>query len=391
LRDGFVLRGRVLGEGRVVDVVVRDGRITHIRSAGATAADFGDDAAILGPTLFDIQVNGAFGASLQEPDLDPQVLYTITEKLAAEGVSHWVPTLITAPLETMENSCRVIAGALAADRRLARAVPGIHLEGPCISPEDGPRGAHKREYVRPPLSKDFDRLWHAAEGKVTYTTVAPDQPKAAAYIRHVIGLGVVVSLGHHAATAEQIGAAVDAGAAMCTHLGNGLSSQMHRHHNPLWPQLAEDRLHASLIADLHHLPPAVLRAFVRCKRPALTMLTSDAVHLAGMRAGHYDLLGMAVELRKDGKICLSGTDLLAGSSLMLLQGVVNAWRHTDLTLDEAFRSASQIPGKLFGLRHRFRMPRVGERANVVLFAPGDAPNSARVVASVVHGQLHQKR
>ena len=387
MKASFVVRGRILDAGRAVDILVRDGRIARISPARAAAADFGHESAIIGPTLFDIQVNGAFGASLQDSDLDPQVLSTITEKLAAWGVSHWVPTLITAPLDAMENSCRVIAQALRKNRRLARAIPGIHLEGPCISPEDGARGAHKREYVRVPNTKEFDLLWRAAEGRITYTTVAPDQARAAAYIRHVVSRGVVVSLGHHAATAQQITAAVDAGARMCTHLGNGLSSQMHRHFNPLWPQLAEDRLHASFIADMHHLPQAVLSSFVRCKRPALTMLTSDAVHLAGMRPGKYDLLGMGVELRKDGKICLIGTDLLAGSSLMLLQGVVNTWRCTDLSLEEALRSASIIPARLLGLRHPFHTPRMGDRANVVAFESGERPNEARILTAVVHGQL----
>jgi N-acetylglucosamine-6-phosphate deacetylase len=161
--------------------------------------------------------------------------------------------------------------------------------------------------------------------------------------------------------------AVDAGARLCTHLGNGAASQIHRHLNPLWPQLAEDRLTASLIADLHHLPEPALKTFVRAKQPERVILVSDCVNLAGMKPGKYSLFGTAVELKKTGKICLSGTDLLAGSSLMLLEGVLNTWRVTGMSLSESFASATTIPARLFGLRLPLGLPAMGRKANLTVF------------------------
>jgi N-acetylglucosamine-6-phosphate deacetylase len=153
---------------------------------------------------------------------------------------------------------------------------------------------------------------------------------------------------------------------MCTHLGNGIASTINRHNNPLWPQLAEDRLLASVIADLEHLPPPILKTIARVKGPDRLMITSDAVHIAGLKPGHYDLAGMPVELLKTGRIRLSGTDLLAGSATTLLQGVLNVARYTDLTLTQAFACASRVPGALFDVKNL--VPRESAaRANLVVF------------------------
>ena len=361
-----IIRGVLVGEERPSDVVVRDGEVVSVSPAGAGAADIGSSTSIIGPTLFDIQVNGVAGIDLQRPGVAPEDVVSITDTLARGGVSHWVPTLITGPHDAMERACRVIAEALQ-EEAVARAALGIHLEGPHISPKDGPRGAHPKQHVRKPDIHEFDRLLDAAAGKILYTTVAPEIEGAVDFIKAVLDRGVVVALGHHDASADDVAKAVDAGARFCTHLGNGLASMIHRHHNPLWAQLAEDRLAASFIPDLEHLPPAVLKSLIRAKRPENTVLTSDCVHLAGLDPGKYDLGGTDVELLPSGRICLSGTDLLAGSSLMLLQGIVNAFQVADLSVEQAFASATTIPAGLLGLELPAATPAVGRKADLVVF------------------------
>jgi len=389
--EKLLLRGKFPDSSTPVDIVLQRGKVAAVRKAGRATPDLGSPEAWIAPPLFDIQVNGVNGISLQGAELWVADVAAISDYLAHWGVKYWVPTLVTGSLDEMEAGCRVLAAALR-DRRLARSIPGIHLEGPCISPEDGPRGAHPRRHVRPPKLAEFDRLYKAADGKVLYTTVAPELPGAVPYIRGVVRRGVQVSLGHHAASAAQVKAAADAGARLCTHLGNGAAAQMHRHLNPIWPQLAEDRLHASLIADLHHLPPEVLQSFVRAKQPKRLVLTSDCVDLAGMPPGKYTFSGADVELRRDGKICLSGTDFLAGSSLMLLQGVVNTWRNTDLTLGQALASASSIPASLFGLRHRFELPKPGRKADFLLFeASESAPTPPKLLAVFHDGKAVEEK
>ncbi len=361
-----LLRGRFPGERKVVTVELDRGRVKRVARGARCAVDFGGGEAVLASTLFDSQVNGAGGVCIQGAEVKVEDIRAVTNYLARYGVSHWVPTLVTGPLEEMEHGCRVVAEALC-EKDLARAIPGVHLEGPCISKEDGPRGAHPVDFVRNPNLKDFDRLLRATEGKVLYTTVAPELPRACRYIAGVAARGVTVSLGHHGASAEQIAKAVAAGARLCTHLGNGTASCMHRHRNPLWPQLAEDRLWAGLIPDLHHLPPEVLKVMVRAKGPERVVLVSDCVDLTGLKPGEYTFQGAAVELKRDGMICLKGTDMFAGSSLHLLQGVLNAFQHTDMSLAEAFASATTIPMRLFGLRLPLGMPREGRRANLMVF------------------------
>lgn len=360
------LRGRLLGRETPSDVVVRDGKVISVTPSGRGRADAGSRSAIFAPTLFDMQVNGAFGVDLQSLSLTAEDVGNLTRLLAARGVSCWMPTIITGALDSMEHGCRVIAEAVK-DREVGRAVAGIHIEGPFISPQDGPRGAHALAHVRKPSLREFDRLQKAAEGRIRCVTTAPELNGALAFIKGLVSRDVTVSLGHHNANADQIARAVDAGARLSTHLGNGLGSMIHRHLNPLWPQLAEDRLAAGLIADLEHLPAQALKTFIRAKRPERVILTSDCVHIAGLAPGKYKLGINAVELLPSGRVCLIGTDFLAGSSLMLLQGVINAAETTGLTLEQAFASASDIPARLFGSNRRFTPPKPGSKADFVLF------------------------
>lgn len=361
-----IVRGTPVGEKNPRDIVVRDGKVAAIRPAGRARPDVGANDTVIGPTLFDTQVNGVGGVTLHTTKLEPEDVRKVTDTLASFGVSHWMPTMATRSLEQMAHGCRTIAQALD-DKTVARAVPGIHVEGPYISPVDGPRGAHPKQHVRPPSLREFDQLNKAADGHIMCVTLAPEVRGAVPFIKALVRRGVTVALGHHNGSADDVARAVDAGARLCTHLGNGLASMIHRHQNPLWPQLADDRLTAALIADLEHLPRHALKTFIRAKGPDNVVLASDCVFLAGMKPGRHQLAGQEVELLPSGRICLVGTDLLAGSSLMLVQGVVNAARVTDLTIEQAFACASTIPAKLFGLRHRFALPKKGAKANFLAF------------------------
>jgi len=391
-RFSGLVRGVVLGENAPADIVVERGRVLRKTAAGRRKADLGSRTAIVAPTLFDIQVNGAFGIDLQSPTLQPEEVAALSALLAAQGVSRWAPTLITQSQYRLERNCRVLAEAME-DRNLRRAIPGIHLEGPYLSPNDGPRGAHPKRHIRKPSLREFDRLLKAAGGRILLTTLAPELPGAIPYIRRVVQRGVRVALGHHEAGEAAIARAVEAGAVLSTHLGNGLAPRLDRHDNPLWAQLSQDRLSASLIADLHHLPPSVLKTFVRAKGPERIVLVSDAVHLAGLDPGRYDLAGTPVELQRSGKISLVGTGLLAGSSLMLIEGVANAAHHTGLTLQQAFASASRIPAKILGIKGAFLSAKAGSTANFLILerTRDKDPQGFRLQASIIRGELYTGR
>ncbi|MCK5862504.1 MAG: hypothetical protein KAH38_08465, partial [Candidatus Hydrogenedentes bacterium] len=283
------------------------------------------------------------------------------------------------------HRCRILAEALT-DPFLAKHIPGIHLEGPHISPQDGPRGAHPPAHVIPPSISAFNRLYQAANKKITYITLAPELPGATALIRAATRRGTLVALGHHDANIHHIENAVRAGARLCTHLGNGMTPQIHRHQNILWPQLADDRLYASFIADLEHIPPPALHVFTRAKGIQRSIITSDSVFLSGMKAGRYQMFGADVEMKRSGRVCLAGTELLAGSSLMLLQGVWNIYQHTDHTLMQAFEAASILPRSLFNIPAASWPPKKGEKADFMLckVIPKNKKNRALCVQALVH-------
>jgi len=299
---------------------------------------------------FDVQVNGFAGIDLNGAAVTPHELHTLTERLHAEGVTRYLATVITNAPERMADSLAAIASARSSHAALAHAVAGVHLEGPFISGVDGARGAHPLEHVRSADITLFDDLAAAAGGAIRLVTLAPEVTGGIALIERLRERGVVVAIGHSLADKATLQRAVEAGAALSTHLGNGAPAVLPRHPNLIWDQLADDALYASLIFDGHHLPVAVMRVMARAKGPHRTILTSDAVALARMAPGIYDAaVGGRVELSPTGRLTLAGTPYLAGSASSLLDGVDVAHRLVGLTPDVALAAASANPRALLGI------------------------------------------
>jgi N-acetylglucosamine-6-phosphate deacetylase len=249
---------------------------------------------------------------------------------------------------------------------VSRRIAGIHLEGPYISAEDGPRGAHPREHCRPPCWDEFQRLQRAAGGRIRLVTLSPEYPEAAAFVSRAVASGVVVAMGHTAASGAQIGEAVDAGARLSTHLGNGAHRLLPRHPNYIWNQLADDRLSASLIVDGHHLPADVVRVFVRAKSPGRCILVSDMAAQAGLPPGRYRGGLCEVEILPTGRLVIAGqAELLAGATAPLGTGIARLVADGTASLDEAVRMASHQPAALMGLPCGRFEP--GEIADFVVF------------------------
>ena len=179
-----------------------------------------------------------------------------------------------------------------------------------------PRGAHPREHVHARQLDDFNRRQDAAGGRIVLVTLAPEVPGALALIEHLVASGVRVAIGHTAATPQQIGDAIAAGATLATHLGNGCAQMLPRHPNVIWELLAADALFASLIVDGHHLPPATVKAMVRAKGRGRTILVTDAIAAAGVprRDVIHDRRRRRASSATDGRVSLPGTPYLAGSA-----------------------------------------------------------------------------
>lgn len=383
--DSISVRGIPVSQSFPVTLVIRDGRIiAHDVQNAIRNIDLGDDECYFAPLLFDAQVNGGFGVSVQDDKLDADQLLRLSEHLRQTGVVRWIPTVVTNALERMEHICRTISESIRRYPELRRAMPGIHLEGPWISPEDGPRGAHPCEFVREPSVRDWEKLYRASNGAVAYVTLAPERKQALSLIRRIRADGVKVSLGHHNASPEVMLKAVEAGAELCTHIGNGIGNWLHRHLNPIWFALAEDRLSVSVIADGHHLPGYVMRVIAKAKGVDNIVLVSDATQFLGMRPGRYSEFGATVRLYSNRKLCLEGTPYLAGSASPLLDCVLQWHKATSLPLMSCFRSASAVPARLFGVSMpRWRL-KVGSQANGILFRWDRETDRVRVLA-VFHG------
>jgi N-acetylglucosamine-6-phosphate deacetylase len=223
------------------------------------------------------------------------------------------------------------------------------MEGPYLSPDEGPRGAHPREHVLPATIDDFRRRQDAASGRIVLVTLAPEVAGAIGLIEHLVASGVRVAIGHTAATPSQIDEAVRAGATLATHLGNGCAQLLPRHPNVIWELLAADAVCASLIVDGHHLPPATVKAMVRAKGPHRTILITDATAAAASPPGRFTLGDTECELDGQARVSLPGTPYLAGSALTLDRAIANTVRFTGMPMHEVIPMASTIPAGYLGM------------------------------------------
>jgi N-acetylglucosamine-6-phosphate deacetylase len=364
-----------------VDVVCAEGRITSLAPAGPEAADH--EADWIAPALFDLQINGCDGISFNSSRLRPEDVRHVVGVCRRHGIAGLCPTLITNEREALLHGFDTLRRACEEDADLARALPAFHLEGPYISPEDGPRGAHPLRHVRPPDWDEFRRFQDTAGGRIRLVTLAPEHNGALAFIEKLAASGVVVALGHTAATPARIRDAIAAGARLSTHLGNGSHAQLPRHENYLWEQLAADELWASIIADGHHLPPAVLRCILRVKTPARTVLTCDASSLAGRPPGRYREWDQEFEVLPTGRIVVPGTTFLAGSGVFTDACVGHLLALGEVRLADAVDMASARPRQLLGLEPR--PLQVGAPADLILF--DWQPAAFRIRTSIIAGGI----
>jgi N-acetylglucosamine-6-phosphate deacetylase len=325
-----------------------------------------DNPPFLSPGWIDLQVNGYAGVDYNSPNASHEDIGLSLRELHACGVTRLLATVITGSFDNMVAALRNLADSR---ERIpeGESIEGIHLEGPYISPEDGPRGAHPRNSVRPPDLQEFERLQEAARGLIRLVTLAPEWPAAPRFIETLVGRGIVVSIGHTGASSEQIAAAVAAGATMSTHLGNAAHSVLPRLANYIWDQLAEDRLAAGFIVDGVHLGPAFIKVALRAKGAERSLLTTDAVAPAGCAPGRYRLGEVEVDLTHDGSVRIAGQSRLAGSVLRMDRGIENLMKLAGLSLSEAVTMATRNPARVGHIAGRQKGLVPGDRADIVQF------------------------
>jgi N-acetylglucosamine-6-phosphate deacetylase len=334
----------------------------------------------MGPGLIDLQVNGIDGIDFNETHLKPEDMLVATHHLLSKGVTTFFPTLVTNSDEKIHQLIQTIVTACDTYPLVNACIGGIHLEGPFISATEGARGAHNQRYIKAPDWNWVSKCHALSGGRVKMLTFSPEWEGTAAFIHRCTEHGILVSIGHSNASPEQIREAVKAGATLSTHLGNAVPLMLPRHPNLLWEQLAQDDLHASIIADGFHLPDAFLKTVIRTKGQKV-FLVSDSTCFSGMPPGVYQThIGEEVVLEKEGKLTLKKTpDLLAGATKCLLEDVQYLLDQGLVSLADAWKMASVFVADFLGMKNYGLVPT--QSADLVIFDmhPGEKISIARVI------------
>ncbi len=386
------IRAKQIENQSPMDWLISDGHLSESFPADVSQpADCDGENAFLAAGFLDLQLNGYGGIDFNDTFTTTEQIETVTRALWRTGVTAFCPTLVTESAEHISQCLTNLTGAAEASPEFAHAFLGVHLEGPFISPEDGPRGAHPRRHVRPPGWEQFQRWQDSARGKIRILTLSPEWSESFNFIERATESGVLVAIGHTAATPAQIADAVRAGAKMSTHLGNGSHAKIDRHPNYIWEQLANDDLWASFIVDGHHLPPSVVKCFLRGKGVTRSVLVTDAIAAAGCGPGKYKLGHVEVEVTEAGRVCLPGTPYLAGSALEMHDAIGKTVAYSDATLAEALQMASANPAQLLGLSEQLGSVEIGRRADLVLFDWDENAMSLGVRATIANGKIVYQR
>lgn len=292
---------------------VRDGRIVAIGGRMDADEQVGVAGTLL-PGAIDLQVNGAGGADVASGDFAS--LDRVAQAIADGGTTAFLPTLISAPIDTLCARLAAVTSWIARGGHAHAQPLGIHLEGPFLQVP----GAHPRDALLEPTPERIGQLLEASSGRLRLVTLAPGMPGAAQAVAQFRSAGVAVSLGHGTGTAG-VSECVAAGARMVTHLFNTMDRLHHR--EPGFSSLAldEPRLTCALIADGVHVEPSIVRLAWRVLGPERFLLTTDSSAPAGMPDGEYTLAGTQVVRR--GAAVRDPEGRLAGSALTMAEAAAN--------------------------------------------------------------------
>ncbi|MEX2445615.1 MAG: amidohydrolase family protein [Alkalispirochaeta sp.] len=376
------ISGRSLSTEKGIELKIKGGRIDAVE-----AIELPSEAPYLSPGFIDLQVNGYRGVDYSREGLDKEDVPRMTTMLAAAGTTMHLPTLVTGPQDRLLKNLAVINAALTFGGGLEQAIPGIHMEGPYLSGEDGPRGVHDFEEVRDPKVSEYEAWQEASGGRIVMVTLAPERPGALDFIERLADDGVVPAIGHTAAEPDRIREAVAAGARFSTHLGNGCHALLPRHRNYIWEQLAEDQLTAGLIVDGFHLPRSLVKVMASAKGIDNIAIVSDVAPLGGSSPGVDTWGKVSVQIHEDGHLGVQGTEFLAGAGHLLDRGVAMLVRFTGATLEQAVQTCSRNPAAVLGLEKLSKGLVPGAPANLVLFDYKSDWEALRILETWREGEL----
>ncbi|EJC6733900.1 N-acetylglucosamine-6-phosphate deacetylase [Vibrio vulnificus] len=320
-----------------------------------TLTDLG--AVSLMPGLIDSHVHGSQGCDVM--DATHASLNTMSRYFASLGVTAFVATTVTAPVAKIRAALAQVAKSKQQGVEGAEIL-GAYLEGPYFTEKN--KGAHPTQWFRELAVEELDNWISYSDNQLLKVALAPEKEGALAAIRYLANQGISVMLGHTDASYQQVKAAIDAGAKGIVHCYNGMRGLHHRDPGVVGAGLLHPECYVEMIADGHHVHPAAIEVAHRCCGSRMTLIT-DAMCATGMPDGQYTLGEYQVEMKQGVVTTQEGG--LAGSTLILIEGVKNIQRWLNLPFEQAWLMASHTPAKSLGIQHQLGTLEVGKRASMV--------------------------
>ena len=371
--------------GEHVRIHHSDGVITKVETLKPST-----DRAYLTPGLVDLQVNGYAGIDINADNVEADDIRALVHHLWHEGITQFLPTIITGSHTRMIQSLQAINEACA-DATIRQTIPGIHFEGPFISPHDGARGAHPKQHVRPPDIDEVDDWLQQTEVPIKLVTLSPEWDNAPVFIEALVEREITVCIGHTQASSKDLNEAIAAGATVATHLGNGIAASINRHENPIWTLLARDDVTITVIADNRHVPRDMLTVMMRAKPASKRIIVSDTTAPAALAPGNYAFAGQEVTVSPEGHITLTDTPYLAGAGHPLALGIKTLVEQAGVSLPEAVTAATITPAQLIG-QEAAALLAPGQPATFTIFdqlpSPSTSP-TAVVCGKVIEPNLER--
>lgn len=330
-RAGFDLR---LMHGKVQE-------IGHGLVKGLYEAELDLNGDYLLPGFVDVHIHAFRGHDTMQGEA---AVRQMAKDLYREGVAAFLPTTMSASTDDTRGAVESIRSVMQRPEIRAAQVLGAHMEAPFLN--RAKCGAQRSEFLHAPDAAEFMAMVGGRPETVRIITVAPELPGSEAFIREVSGQGIVVSVGHTAATAEQTHLAADWGATHVTHTFNAQSPLNHRAPGVPGAALTDDRLYTEFIGDGVHLHPDILRLMIRAKGADRAVAVTDAMEAAGMPDGQYALGGQEVFVRGGEARLKDGT--LAGSVLTMRQALHNLIHRFGIEPALAVRMTTQTPAESIG-------------------------------------------
>ncbi|MDO8684071.1 MAG: N-acetylglucosamine-6-phosphate deacetylase [Armatimonadota bacterium] len=359
-----ILCGQVITPDEVIDravITIDDGKVIGVGPADGSPVDIDAPDKTAAPGFIDIHIHGAAGHEVTDGTVE--AIRGMSAHIAANGVTSWLPTVLTNPWPTVRTAVSSIAQAMQEGSGGAEVL-GAHLEGPYLNPSK--TGAQPPDSLRPPLCGELARELGDLTSIVKYIAVACELPGAMDLIRELVSMGINVSIAHTEASYEEAQLAFDAGATSLTHIFNAMRPLHHREPGVLGAALHDDRVITELIWDNFHVHEAVARLVVKVKGPDRVALISDSVSACGLSDGNYFLGGQ--QIRVEGGLARLMNGTIAGSTITLDQAVRNAAKY--FPIQDVIKMATIAPARSTGAADRKGRIAPSFDADIVLLNPG---------------------